>query len=322
MLKIREKNISRLFSCLLGWISFAVPDWHELRRFNDSDVEFYGLWSYCQEQSPTFAIVCRRWPTAEDQLFNGSRPDFINVSEGLFTTGMVLLSLGLVAALIALVLPLLAYVAAILAFLAFLFLVIGLPIFGRQSNDLSRARGDVSYNKRYGFWLMVPTIVLEFLAILAFLAAGLLYKMFGFGNIASSSKVKPYMGQQMLGPANMLNLPPNTNPPYAMRPFPVLYGGGMRGSPYSSNSSIYQPLPSLLSDYLNERPMQYRNPIIIQAPSPGVLPQPSIVRAASSAPMSSMRPAYVRSTDPIFESSTSIINLSGQTILGPLQRTG
>ena len=299
---------------MLGWISFAVPDWHELRRFNNSDVEFFGLWSYCQEQSPTFATVCKRWPAAADQLFNGSRPDFINVSEGLITTGMILLSLGLVTALIALILPILAYVAAVLAFLAFLFLVIGLPIFGRQSNDLSRARGDVSYNKRYGFWLMVPTIVLEFLAILAFLAAGILYKLFGFGNIASSSRAKPYMGQRMLGPANMLNLPPNTNPPYGMRPFPVLYGGGMLGSPYSSTSSVNQPLPSLLSEYLSERP------IVIRAAGAGVLPQPSIIPAGPFGPRSSVTPAYVRSSEPILQTSAPIINLSGKTILGPLQR--
>ena len=281
-----------------------MPDWHELRRFNNSDVEFFGLWSYCQEQTPTFTTVCRRWPTAADQLFNGSRPDFINVSDGLITTGMIMLSLGLVAAAIALILPVIAYLAAVLAFLAFLFLVIGLPIFGRQSNSLSRSRGDVSFNKRYGFWLIVPTIVLEFLAILAFLAAGVLYQLFGFGNFASSNRIKPTMGQRMLGPPNMLN------PPYGMRPFPVLYGGGMMNSPYSSTSSLNRPLPTLLSEYLSERPISYRSPIIIRSTPGNVLPPPSIVRAGT--PLPNVTPAYIRSGEPI-------INLTGTTILGPIQ---
>ena len=126
-----------------------------------------------KNQLHLYNSICKRWSTAEDQLFNGSRPNFIRTSEGLITTGMIFLSLGLIAAIFAAILPLLAYLAGGLTFLGFIFLVIGVPIFGKQSNNLSQLRGDATYNKRYGFWLIVPTIILSFLAAVLFLIAGL-----------------------------------------------------------------------------------------------------------------------------------------------------
>jgi hypothetical protein len=275
-------------------------------------VEFYGLWAYCQEQGASLGTVCQRWTTAENELFNGQTPNFIRTSEGLITAGMIILSLGLVVAIIAAALPLLAFLAAALAFIAFILLVVGLPIFGRQSDDFLATRGDVSYNKRYGFWLMVPTIVLEFLAILAFLAAGILYKLFGFGNIATSSSNEIYGGRQMLGPPNMLNIPPPL--PYGMRP-QMPYPGGIVAMPV-----IAGPIPSLLSEYLTTRSPQYTRQSILRSTSLSVLPQPTIIRSISPGPTSTVTPAYVRISESIPPPPSPIINLSGQTLIGPLQR--
>jgi hypothetical protein len=297
---------------LLGWIGFGVPDWHRFQRFEGSINEYYGLWAYCQEQLPLYDTVCQRWGAASTQVFNGSRPNFISTAQGLITTGMILLSLGLIAGIAATILPLLAYLAAVLAFIAFIFLVIGLPIFGRQSNDYSVTRGDYSYGKRYGFWLIVPTIVLEFIAAALFVGAGNRYQKDGYGNIATGSgnqsANKAMGGQRMLGPANMY--PPF--PSYGMRP---PYGGGMQGPP------IARPEPSLLSQYLTQRVTPaYDQPS--GAPRiASVLPQPSIVRATGVGVGQNSLPAYYRFGEPVGPPFKPIINLSGETIVGPLVRT-
>jgi len=289
-----------MFSLLLGWIGFGVPDWQAFRRYNNSIEEYYGLWAYCQETDPYFSSTCKRWPTAANELFNGTRPNFVVTAEGLITTGMILLSLGLITAVTALILPLLAYLAAVLTFLDFLFLVIGLPIFGKQSNDLSVSQGDASYNKRYGFWLIVPTIVLSFLAMVLFGIAGFLYQKFGFGNIAThaySRRPNAYGGQRLLGPANALY-----GMPYAARP--GLYGAGGMVYPYQ---------PSLLSQYIAQR-MSQSAPVVVQRPVVSQLPQPSIIPIVS-------RPAYV--TPAYYSAPTAqatyapLINLTGRTLVGP-----
>lgn len=285
-----------------------MPDWHAFQRYNGSTQEFYGLWAYCQEQSPTYGTVCKRWPTAENQLFNGSRPNFIRTSQGLITTGMILLSLGLFSGIVALLLPILNFAAALLAFLAFLFLVIGLPIFGEQSNDFSASRGDATYNKRYGFWLMVPTIVLEFLSILCFAASGVLYRLYGFGNITSSlGKSHPiYGGQRMLGPPISMSRPQygfgapwmgRMSPPLPAFPPPMPY------SPMTQRSIV----PGLLSEYLSQQSSQFLQPTIL--PPIALNPAPQIMPAAS----------YLRAGEPAGPPFQPIINLTGRTIVGPLR---
>ena len=215
-------------------------------------------------------------------------------------------------------LPMIAYLAAAMAFLAFIFLVIGLPIFGRESNDLSRSRGDAAYNKRYGFWLMVPTIVLEFLSILFFLGAAVLYKLFGFGNLAtgSSSSTGAYGGRRVLGPPNML-IPPS----YGYNPA-LMSVGGMASNPYPNPvMAARQPMPSLLSEYLTQQMPQIYNPMILPPMGAGSLLQPSIMRALSAQSFPNVTPAYIRPGQPIGPRFTPIINLSGQTIIGPIMRT-
>lgn len=235
---------------------------------------------------------------------------------------MILLSLGLVTAIIAAVLPYLAYMAALIALLAFIFLVIGLPIFGQQSNALAVARGDYQYNKRYGFWLMVPTIVLEFLASLFFLGTGLAYHYLGYGNFATDSRKKVYGGQHMLGPPHMIVAPP---PPYAQsyqtstnRLFP---NDGLLPAPYPQLS------PPLLSQYLTQRLAQNYDSHPLPVVGPTVLPQPSIVPAmtTSSSVISALPPAappsYLRVGEPVGPRFTPIVNLTGETLVGPLIRT-
>jgi hypothetical protein len=284
---------------LLGWVGYGVPDWQAFRRYNGSTQEYYGLWAYCQEPAPTFSPICRRWSDAEVQLFNGSRPNFVRTAEGLITTGMVLLSLGLVAGFIAAILPLLAYLAGALLLLAFIFLVIGVPIFGRQSNNLSIQMGVASYNKRYGFWLMIPTIVLSFLAGLLFLAAGYFYQRYGFGNFATHSySRRPYGGQQLLGPA------------YAIRGAPYGAAPGM-GYPYRT-------APSLLSQYIAQRIPRYNGPSIVRQTIVSAIPQPSIGRSLGQPFYSA--PAYFKSGTPAQSAygNGGIINLTGRTLVGPV----
>jgi hypothetical protein len=288
---------------LLGWIGFGVPDWHAFQRYNGSTEEYYGLWAYCQEPAPLYNSICKRWPTAADELFNGSRPDFVRTSDGLITVGMIFLSLGLIAAVFAAILPLLAYLAGGLTLISFIFLVIGLPIFGKQSNNLSKLSGDVSYNKRYGFWLIVPTIVLSFLAAILFLVTGFFYQRFGFGNIASHSySRRPYGGQRLLGPANLLRGMP--------------YGaGGMMVNPYQYQPVVGLLQPSLLSQYIAQRMPRYYGPVAIQRPVISVLQQPSIAQVVSRPVY--VTPAYYRAPVVVQPASAPIINLTGKTLVGP-----
>jgi hypothetical protein len=236
---------------------------------------------------------------------------------------------------LALALPFLTYVAAVLAFLAFLFLVIGLPIFGRESNSLSAARGDFKYNKRYGFWLIVPTIVLEFLSILFFLAAALLYKLFGFGNVMTrSSGSNVNGGRQMLGPGNAFIGPryggalygPNpgacggggmVSGPY---PYPAFGGGGMVSAPYPYPALVGREPPGLLSEYLTSQGPETYGPTIVRRTVFSSLPQPSITQAMSGQSFSNVTPSYLRAGEPVGPHFTPIINLSGQTLVGPVRR--
>ncbi|CAF3322294.1 unnamed protein product [Rotaria sp. Silwood2] len=324
--------ILSLVAFILGWIGFGVPDWHSFQLYTNSIVEFYGLWAYCQEQVTTFGTVCNSWSTAENILFGGSRPHFIRTSEGLITVGMILLSLGLAIAVLATILPLIAYLAGLFALISFIFLVIGLPIFGRESNNLSIAQGDVVYNKRYGFWLMVPTIVLEFLSILFFLAAAFLYQRCGYGNIFSGASKKVTGGKKKLGPYNVLPGPSYVNAPYGMRPpaANVPYGMGppaglgnnvIGPDPYPDWSYPSQAMPTLLSQYLTQQVPRSSGHLVARIVSVSSLPQPSITRAISALPAPNVAPDYYRMSEPTGPPFRPIINLTGQTLVGPLIRT-
>lgn len=292
-----------MFSFLLGWIGFGVPDWHEFQRYNGSTTEYYGLWAYCQEPAPLFNSICKRWPTAADQLYNGTIPSFVKTTSGLITVGMIFLSLGLIAAAIAAILPLLAYLAGGLTLIGFLFLIIGLPIFGKESDRLSDLRGDANRTKRYGFWLIVPTIILSFIAGILFLVAGFLYQKFGFGNFATNAYSKrPYGGQRLLGPANYLG-----GMPYMARP--GMYG---LGNPYQP---IAAPQPSLLSQYIAQRMPRYYAPVAMRRAPVTVLPQPSVIPIVGQPAY--VTPAYSRGPVVAQPLSAAPINLTGRTIVGP-----
>lgn len=258
-----------------------------------------------------------------------------------------MLSLGLFVAVLAAALPFLAYLAGILALIAFILLVIGLPIFGRQSNSLSRTRNDYEYNKRYGFWLIVPTIVLEFLATLFFLLAGALYQRTGYGNIASGiyrkqpgysgmRNVGPtvYGGRQVAAPANVLSVPPTYGVSYPPMPPPVPFPpplpmaappspvtSDLVLSPYASPQLSNRAVPSLLSQYLAQRSPQLYGPTVVRSSVLTALPQPSIISGIASSPIPGVTPAYLRMGDPVGPRFNPIINLSGETIIGPIQRS-
>ncbi|CAF1385845.1 unnamed protein product [Rotaria magnacalcarata] len=286
---------------ILGWIGFGVPDWHAFQRYNGSTLEFYGLWAYCQQPAPLYNTICRHWSDASNQLFNGTEPNFLSAADGLITIGMIMLSLGLIVAVVTAILPLLAYVAGALTVLGFIFLIIGLPIFGQQSNNLSKLRGDATYNKHYGFWLIVPTIILAFLAAILFIVTGYYYQRHGFGNLASHSySRRPYGGQRLLGPANLLN-----GMPYAAYP-------RMMPNPYQYQTALQGP--SLLSQYIARRMPQYYGPSVIRRASATAFPQPSIIRATGQPPY--VAPAYYR--PPVVQSGYAPrVNRAGRALAGP-----
>lgn len=276
-----------------------MPDWHEFQRFNGSTTEYYGLWAYCQEPAPLFNSICKRWPTAADQLYNGTIPSFIKTSDGLITVGMIFLSFGLIAAAISAILPLLCYLAGGLTLIGFLFLIIGLPIFAQQSDRLSDLRVDATRSKRYGFWLMVPTIILSFIAGVLFLVAGFLYQKFGFGNIATNAYTKrPYGGQRLLGPANYLG-----GMPYMGAP--GMYGAGAM-NPYQ---------PSLLSQYIAQRMPRYYAPVAVRRAPSAVLPQPSVIPIVGQPTY--VTPAYSRLPVVAQPLAVAPINLTGRTVVAP-----
>jgi len=296
-----------LVAFVLGWIGFGVPDWQGFRHFNGSTQEYYGLWAYCQDQSPLFNTVCQRWPTAEKILFNGSRPQFVKSAEGLITTGMILLTFALIAAVVSALLPLLAFGAAIVIILAMIFLIIGLAIFGREADNLSNNRGDAQHNHRYGFWLIVPTIVLSFVAGILWAAAGALYQKFGFGNIATRG-IGFYGGNR-----NQIR-----------GPYPPLYtGGGMLANPYNPYNPLAgapRPPTTLLSQFIAQGIPRYTGlsppgnlppgTIAVQRTAyvpRSLLPQPSIVRAMAPGPViQTAAPSYIRAPT---------VNLTGQPIV-------
>jgi hypothetical protein len=281
-----------------GWVGFGVPDWHEFQHFNGSTTEYYGLWAYCQDQAPFFVAVCKRWPDAQDQLFNGTRPSFVRTAEGLMTTGMIFLSLAIIVAIVAAVLPRLIFLAGALISIAFVFLIIGLPIFGRESDNLSKLRLDASYSKRYGFWLFVPTIILAFLAAIIFLVTGFLYQRFGFGNLASNShNGRNFGGSRSRGPPNFLRGMPYGN-------IPGMYTG-VRPNQYPVIPNLRQT--SLLSQYIAQRIPRYYGPIVVRQPIGIGQLQPSIRQAVYQR----AAPSYYRAP---------IINLTGQSLVGPAVR--
>ena len=294
---------------MVGWVGFGVPDWHEFQVSNGSITEYYGLWAYCQEQSPFFVSNCKRWSDAADQLFNGTRPSFVSTAEGLMTTGMVMISLGLIAGAFAALLPVICFVAGSLMAIGFVFLIIGLPIFGKESDSLSQLRGDANFSKRYGFWLMVPTIILAFISAILFFVAGVFYQRFGFGNIASHSQSRgPYGGKRQLGPANFLR-----GMPY----FPL---PGAYGNPYMYSGALGFRQPSLLSQYIAQRVPRYYSAPPAQRVIVTTLPQPTISRSLITTP-TYVTPSYYRAPTIIRRTYTPVINLSGQTLTGPIIRS-
>ena len=240
----------------------------------------------------------------------------MRTAEGLITVGMIMLSLGLIAAVFAAILPLIAYLAGALTLLCFIFLIIGLPIFGRESNNFSNLRGDANYNKRYGFWLIVPTIILAFLASILFIAAAFLYQRFGFGNVASHaySRRPPNGGFAMRGPANYVG-----GMPYG--PQPAMYGAGsMMPNPYQGLAGLAGP--SLLSQYIAQRLPRSYGPVVVRRTVVSALAQPSMLQVAGQ-PTGYVTPAYYRAPSVIQPGAYApVINLSGQALVGPAVRSG
>jgi hypothetical protein len=80
-------------------------------------------------------------------------------------------------------------------------------------------------------------------------------------------------------------------------------------------------IPSLLSEYLAQRPSRFYGPTVVRSSGLSALPQPSIAGAIANEPLSNVTPAYLRIGEPVGPRFTPIINLTGETLVGPVQRT-
>ena len=209
---------------------------------------------------------------------------------------MILLSFGLIAAVLAAVLPLTAYIAGALTFLGFFFLIIGIPIFGEESDELSELRGDATFNKLYGFDFMIAAIVLSFFAAIVLAIAGFLYQQFGFGNIASHSiSQRVYRGQQRLGQPNVLESRSDVNG------YPTITQGSL---PYSTNLTT----GTLLSGYVARRMPRYYGPTIVPRTGVTGLPQPTLAQSTAAPPY--VLPDYYRTPSAVSPANVSTENPS------------
>ncbi|CAF4319974.1 unnamed protein product, partial [Rotaria sp. Silwood2] len=155
-----------------------------------------------------------------------------------------------------------------------------------------------------GFWLMVPTIILSFIAAILFIITAFLYQKYGFGNIATNTKSRrAYGGQQFLGPANAI-----PGMPYAMRP-------GMMPYPYPPPGPV---VPSLLSQYIARRMPRYYAPIVVRPTVVSAFPQPS-TSGAGGQPIY-VTPAYYRPAVVQRSSSAPTVNLTGRAVYAPTVR--
>lgn len=207
--------------------------------------------------APYYNTNCQRWSNFANQIYNDTTPNFVKTSQGLVTTGMILLTLGFILAVITIRLCTLAFVTGTLALLSFLFLVIGIPIFSQQADNLANLQGAMHYSKRYGFWFMIPTLVLEFLGSILFLLTGIFHQkstaprrlsgsttiMYGISPI-ENSLLSQYQTQYMhpyYAPASLDTLPQPSVIPINSRPTYMK-------SVYSRASIVSKAIPESISN--------------------------------------------------------------------------
>ena len=203
-----------IFSLVLGWISFAVPDWLQFYERTTNTTENsnlialtkFGLWYKCVFSVTSNDFNCASWnnhvPSNVLQVFL-LVPMFLSIALGFVRVVQVFIPLGLSLGCLALLFACIGclsrrvFVSTVLfsGLLAFLsckswrretrrmstavlviFLTIGVTVFATESLVyVDRLRLENNINpRRWGMWLIVPNLVLAFLASICFIVASIL----------------------------------------------------------------------------------------------------------------------------------------------------
>ncbi|CAF3326545.1 unnamed protein product [Rotaria sp. Silwood1] len=216
-----------IFSLVLGWISFSVPDWlqyYEPNSFKnltkrDSnnennlqivslvDLKKFGLWYKCIFSTISNDFFCTLW--------NNDTPSFVGVARVLIPFGLSLECLSLLSALIGFM-SRRSFVAtvlfsALLAFLSFIFTTIGVTVFATESIVYVERfhLNNNDYPRRWAMWLFIPNLVLSFLASLCFILASIFnwcdYRSMHATGILSHT-VDKYAGSVLKAPSDSTNI--------------------------------------------------------------------------------------------------------------------
>ncbi|CAF0790338.1 unnamed protein product [Rotaria sp. Silwood1] len=216
-----------IFSLVLGWISFSVPDWlqyYEPNSFKnltkrDSnnennlqivslvDLKKFGLWYKCIFSTISNDFFCTLW--------NNDTPSFVRVARVLIPFGLSLECLSLLSALIGFM-SRRSFVAtvlfsALLAFLSFIFTTIGVTVFATESIVYVERfhLNNNDYPRRWAMWLFIPNLVLSFLASLCFILASIFnwcdYRSMHATGILSHT-VDKYAGSVLKAPSDSTNI--------------------------------------------------------------------------------------------------------------------
>ncbi|CAF4546442.1 unnamed protein product [Rotaria sp. Silwood1] len=216
-----------IFSLVLGWISFSVPDWlqyYEPNSFKnltkrDSnnennlqivslvDLKKFGLWYKCIFSTISNDFFCTLW--------NNDTPSFVGVARVLIPFGLSLECLSLLSALIGFM-SRRSFVATVLfsalfAFLSFIFTTIGVTVFATESIVYVERfhLNNNDYPRRWAMWLFIPNLVLSFLASLCFILASIFnwcdYRSMHATGILSHT-VDKYAGSVLKAPSDSTNI--------------------------------------------------------------------------------------------------------------------
>ncbi|CAF2865463.1 unnamed protein product [Rotaria sp. Silwood2] len=255
-----------IFSLVLGWISFSVPDWlqyyerNSLKNLtkrdsnnannlqNDTliDLRKFGLWYKCIFSTSSNDFICTLW--------NNDTPSFVRVAQVLIPFGLSLEFLSLLSAIIGFM-SRRAFVTTVLfsalfAFLSFIFTTIGVTVFATESIVyVERLRSNNNdYPRRWAMWLFVPNLILSFLASLCFILASIFnwcdYRSMHATGILSHAADK-YIGSVLKAPSDSTNITSGTKKQHQMggQDYPnTCYQ--INGSNNNPNSLGYPPPPS------------------------------------------------------------------------------
>jgi hypothetical protein len=142
---------------IFGWTGFSVPDWLALATVSEFQRKF-GLWNTCIQSITFFSngFDCQSWANSQE-----SKPDFLETTSVFITFGCIFISFATGTALLGAVLKrsifrFLPLVAAFFSAVAFVFIAIGLSVFGGDYEAYGSNVSGTSVHRRWGYWIFVP----------------------------------------------------------------------------------------------------------------------------------------------------------------------